>query len=74
VKNSYGVSGEKIICCGPCQSEPINAKFSLIKTGFVSGESISFNSILENETSRKIKPMTVKLVQILIQIFYPLYK
>jgi hypothetical protein len=67
VKNSYGVSGEKIICCGPCQSEPINAKFSLNKTGFVSGESIPFNSILENKTNRKINPMTVKLVKNLIK-------
>ncbi len=63
LRSPYGVSGEKIICCGPCRSEPISVKFNIEKTAFVSGESISFFSVLENKTNRKIKPMTVKLIQ-----------
>lgn len=37
----------------------------MTKTAFVSGESISFNSMLENRTNREIKPMIVKLIQYL---------
>ena len=59
----FAVSDEKICCCWPCTSEPIVAKFSISKSGYVSGESIFFNSIIENNTKRKIKPLKVKLVQ-----------
>ena len=24
LKNPYGVSGEQVICCAPCQSEPVS--------------------------------------------------
>lgn len=59
----YGMSGEKMICCGPCKQGPITANFSISKSGFVPGELIQFKSMVENNTKRKTKRMTIKLFQ-----------
>ena len=32
VRQPYGVSGTKIMCCGPCKSEPIMTYFSVNKS------------------------------------------
>ena len=35
LKKAYGVSSEKILCCGPCKSDPILADFSIQKGMFL---------------------------------------
>jgi hypothetical protein len=32
LRKSYGVSDSKVLCCGPCKSEPILAKFDIPKS------------------------------------------
>jgi hypothetical protein len=31
-KQAVGATGQKVLCCGPCQSEPIAATFNLNKS------------------------------------------
>lgn len=35
IRQPYGVSGTKIMCCGPCKSEPIMTYFSINKSNFI---------------------------------------
>lgn len=59
----YGVSASKVVCCGPCRSEPIVGTFSVKKIGFVPGEAIDFELTLANKTSEQITEITVSLMQ-----------
>jgi hypothetical protein len=63
LRQPYGVSESKILCCGPCQSAPITAQFSVPRVGFVPGEAIPFRVELNNVSSREIKQISVHLVQ-----------
>lgn len=62
----YAISDEKVLGCGPCKSEPIMANFSITKSGYVPGEGISFKTSLNNKSNKKIKPMTIRLIQKLV--------
>ena len=31
LRQGYGVSDQKVLCCGPCKSEPIIANFNILK-------------------------------------------
>lgn len=62
-KQAAGATGQKILCCGPCQSEPIGATFNLNKSGFVSGETLRFIGTIDNKSSKDVKYLCVKLIQ-----------
>jgi len=62
---SQSIKNSKTICCFCFAQRPINVKFNLQKIGFVSGEGIVFNCCINNQSSRKIIIVTLKLVQIL---------
>jgi hypothetical protein len=76
----------KTICCWCCKSDPIRATLSIFKGGYVSGEGLAFNAIIENRSSRAIKSLSFKIMQdvnlhasaksrtisrVVAQIFYP---
>jgi hypothetical protein len=63
LRQSYGVSATKVVCCGPCQSDPITAQFSTTKTGYVPGEAIEFRAQINNRSNREIDTITVSLLQ-----------
>ncbi|CAF0782805.1 unnamed protein product [Brachionus calyciflorus] len=63
VKQPYGVSAQKTLCCGPCSSKPITVTFSVSKIGHVPGEPILFNVSVVNQTRKEIKQMKVTLMQ-----------
>ena len=65
LKLSQSVTNHKTICCLCCSQKPINIWFNLYKTGYVCGEAIVFNATLNNQSSRKIPLVVLKLVQIL---------
>lgn len=50
LRQPYGVSDTKIICCGPCQSDPITIELNTNKTGYVAGETIIFNCSIDNRS------------------------
>lgn len=62
-KQAAGATGQKVLCCGPCQSEPIGATFNLNKSGFVSGEILRFIGTIDNKSSKDVKYLCVKLIQ-----------
>jgi hypothetical protein len=63
LRQPYGASAMKTLCCGPCKSGPITAQFSVPKQGFVPGEAIRFRVEFNNASSRDIPKMEVSLVQ-----------
>lgn len=63
LRQPYGVSETKILCCGCCSSDPITVTFSTLKTGFVPGEIIVSNVNIDNRSNREVKKITLKLVQ-----------
>lgn len=63
LKEPYGVTGSKHICCGPCKSAPILCQFSINRCGFVPGESITFDLSIDNQSSREITELVIILVQ-----------
>ncbi|CAF0904985.1 unnamed protein product [Brachionus calyciflorus] len=65
LRQGFGVSDEKVLCCGPCKSDPIIANFNILKSGYVPGEAIVFNATMDNKSSREIKEMSVNLIQVM---------
>ena len=64
LKQPYGLSATTRTGCGPCKSSPIVCEFSLNRTGFVPGESIVFDVIVDNQkSSRQVQDVTVTLLQ-----------
>lgn len=59
----YGVSASKVVCCGPCRSEPIICTFSVKKSGYIPGELIEFELTIENKSNKQIMELTVSLMQ-----------
>ncbi len=62
---SQSIKNSKTICCLWCIQRPINVRFNLHKIGFVPGEEIHFSCYIDNQSSRKITIVTLKLVQVL---------
>ena len=48
----------------PSNFSPVSVSFSINKSGFVPGESISFHVNIDNKSSRTVKQITAKLVQL----------
>ena len=59
------IASEEIetLCCLCCKSDPIIAKLSISKTGFVSGEMLSFKTILDNKSSGSMKYVSFRILQ-----------
>jgi hypothetical protein len=53
----------KTICCLCCKSDPIFAKLSIFKTGFVSGEPLSFKAVIDNKSSYTMSQVSFQLIQ-----------
>jgi hypothetical protein len=66
LRQPYGASAMKTLCCGPCKSGPITAQFSVQKQGFVPGEDIHFRVEFNNGSSHDLKDIEVTLWQHLI--------
>lgn len=64
VAQSVCYEKQKNICCLCCKSGPVGYKIALQRTGFVPGEYVSFNAEFLNYSRRKIKGVTVTLIQI----------
>ena len=58
----------KTLCCLCCKSDPIIARLSISKTGFVSGETLSFKAILDNKSSSTMKHMSFQIIQYVLCI------
>ena len=58
----------KTLCCLCCKSDPIIVKLSISKTGFVSGEMLSFKAILNNQSSTSMKYVSFKIIQYILCI------
>lgn len=65
LRQTYGVSGEKVVCCGLCKSDPITVDFSVLKQGYVPGECIVFNANIDNKSNRDVKDVAVDLYQLI---------
>lgn len=65
LKQPYGVSDEKFICCGFCKSDPITVDFSVLKQGYAPGECIVFNAYFDNKSNRNLNDVVVDLYQII---------
>ena len=63
IRQPCGVSDTKIICCGPCKSDPITIELNTNKTGYVAGETIIFNSSIDNRSSETIISLSAALEQ-----------
>lgn len=63
LRQPYGLSETKILCCGCCASDPITATFNVLKCGFVPGESLIYNISIDNKSNRDVIETTIKLVQ-----------
>ncbi|CAF0854526.1 unnamed protein product [Brachionus calyciflorus] len=63
LKLALGTSDKKQFCCGPCKSQPIEAKFNISKGGFVPGEKIICNAFLDNKSSRQVEQIKITLYQ-----------
>ena len=63
LKQPFGVSGEKRVCCGPCESDPIIVHFDVSKAGYVPGERILFKAFIDNKSNRKIYPLRLELIE-----------
>lgn len=53
----------KYLCCFCCKSGPIGFVFQISKTGFVPGEHMKFITEVNNQSNRKIKGITITLMQ-----------
>ena len=53
----------KTLCCLCCKSDPIIARLFISKTGFVSGETLSFKAILDNKSSNSMKFVSFQIIQ-----------
>lgn len=51
---THSLSDSRKLCCMCCSTGPINLSLQLNKSGFVSGESIMVNIVLENESNRDL--------------------
>jgi hypothetical protein len=60
---AYHINNTKTLCCFCCRSQPIRIYFTLFKRAFLPGQSICFNLIINNQSSRKICFTVLKLVQ-----------
>lgn len=65
LKSSESINNSKTICCFCCKSKPIFISFSLYKIGYVCGEAIVFNASINNQSSRKIPIVLLKMNQII---------
>ena len=63
LRQPYGVSDTKIICCGPCKRDPITIELNTNKTGYVAGETIIFNATIDNRSSETIISLSAALEQ-----------
>ncbi len=63
LRQPYGASETKILCCGPCKSDPIIATFQVMKQGFVPGETLVFSATIDNKSNKEIKELKVTLRQ-----------
>ncbi|CAF0750570.1 unnamed protein product [Brachionus calyciflorus] len=57
------VLDQKIMGFGLIKSKPIRIVFTVLKTGFVPGESVIFSVSIENESNRDVLNMKVTLIQ-----------
>ena len=53
----------KIICCCCCKSDPIIAKVSILKCGYVPGEELVFNASIDNKSNYVMKSISLKIIQ-----------
>lgn len=61
----FGISGEKILSFCWCKSDPILVEMEIPKQGYVPGEEIDFNIIVQNNTKKEIKSLEIHLCQII---------
>ena len=57
------VSNTITVCCMCCRSAPIDMVLSVMKTGYVLGEAVVFNAVVNNRSRRKLGNVLLKLVQ-----------
>jgi hypothetical protein len=63
LKQPVNVQDVKTMCCLCCKSDPIIVTLSLSKTAFVSGEKLTFNTIIDNKSSYIIKQIIFSIEQ-----------
>ena len=56
----------KNICCCCCKSDPIIAKLSLLKSGYVPGEQLVFNAAIDNKSNYEMKSVSIKIIQYIL--------
>ena len=54
------------ICCCCCKSDPIIAKLSLPKSGYVPGEQLIFNASIDNKSNYEMKSTSLKIIQYIL--------
>ena len=64
LQNSATAKDQKVLCCWCCASDPIIAKISINRQGYVPGEVIVVNAEIDNRSSREMTCSKLSLVMV----------
>lgn len=53
---------QKSYCCWPCKSDPLHLQMTLSQTGFVPGQSVPINILVNNDSHIRVELLQVSLV------------
>ncbi|XP_054741378.1 arrestin domain-containing protein 17-like [Anastrepha obliqua] len=56
---------QKVFCCGPCKTQPLDIHVSLPQGGYVPGQTIPVGVLISNETNIRIEEAKVELVMLI---------
>ncbi|XP_018796257.1 PREDICTED: arrestin domain-containing protein 17-like isoform X2 [Bactrocera latifrons] len=55
---------QKVFCCGPCKTQPLEVHVSLPQSGYVPGQAIPVSVLISNETKIKVEELKIELVML----------
>uniref|UniRef100_A0A034WA43 Arrestin domain-containing protein 3 n=1 Tax=Bactrocera dorsalis TaxID=27457 RepID=A0A034WA43_BACDO len=55
---------QKVFCCGPCKTQPLEVHVSLPQSGYVPGQVIPVSVLISNETKIKVEELKIELVML----------
>lgn len=56
---------QKVFCCGPCKTQPLEVHVSLPQSGYVPGQAMPVSVLISNETNIKVEELKIELVMLI---------